>query len=173
MTIINRYLTLQVLIGLVVATAVILPAFSFLDLLEQLGKVGTGTYRVQDALLDTSFLLPRRFIQLAPFIALLGTVFALGRLAVNLELTALRVAGLSLLVSVLPRSGLGWRCYYLLLYWSSLLRHTFNRKPSQIRQLHLERLQSWARGWVSGLGMSRIYYALVRCRETRERRISS
>ena len=95
MTIINRYLALQVLVGLVVATAVILPAFSFLDLLEQLGKVGTGTYRVQDALLDTTFLLPRRFIQLAPFIALLGTVFALGRLAVNLELTALRVAGLS------------------------------------------------------------------------------
>jgi lipopolysaccharide export system permease protein len=35
MTIINRYLALQVLVGLVVATAVILPAFSFLDLLEQ------------------------------------------------------------------------------------------------------------------------------------------
>jgi lipopolysaccharide export system permease protein len=95
MTIINRYLALQVFIGLVVATAVILPAFAFLDLLDQLADVGKGTYRVKDAFLHTALLLPRRFIQLAPFIALLGTVFALGRLAVNLELTALRVAGLS------------------------------------------------------------------------------
>lgn len=95
MTIIDRYLALQVLVGLVVATAVILPLFSFLDLLEQLSHVGRGTYSIKDAFLHTALLLPRRFIQLAPFIALLGTVVALGRLAVNLEITALRVAGVS------------------------------------------------------------------------------
>lgn len=107
MTIINRYLALQVFIGLIVATAVILPAFAFLDLLDQLGDVGKGTYRVQDAFLHTALLLPRRFIQLAPFIALLGTVFALGRLAVNLELTALRVAGLSPVRISLAPLGVG------------------------------------------------------------------
>lgn len=107
MTIINRYLALQVFIGLVVATAVILPAFAFLDLLDQLADVGKGTYRVKDAFLHTALLLPRRFIQLAPFIALLGTVFALGRLAVNLELTALRVAGLSPVRISLAPLGVG------------------------------------------------------------------
>lgn len=107
MTIINRYLALQVFIGLVVATAVILPAFSFLDLLDQLGDVGKGAYRVQDAFLHTALLLPRRFIQLAPFIALLGNVFALGRLAVNQELTALRVAGLSPVHISLAPLGVG------------------------------------------------------------------
>ena len=99
--IINRYLAFQVFIGLCIATAVLLPLFSFLDLLGQLDDVGKMSYegkrlyRVQDAFLHTALMLPRRFIQLTPFIALLGTVIALGRLAINLELTALRVAGIS------------------------------------------------------------------------------
>ena len=99
--IINRYLAFQVFIGLCIATAVLLPLLGFLDLLGQLDDVGKmsyerkGLYRVKDAFLHTALMLPRRFIQLAPFIALLGNVIALGRLAINLELTALRVAGIS------------------------------------------------------------------------------
>jgi lipopolysaccharide export system permease protein len=95
MTIINRYLAIQVLLGLGIATAVLLPLFSFLDLLDQLDDVGKGTYRVEDAFLHTALLLPRRFVQLTPFIVLLGTVIGLGRLAGNSELTAIRVAGIS------------------------------------------------------------------------------
>jgi lipopolysaccharide export system permease protein len=95
MTIINRYLAFQIVMGLGIATVILLPLFGFLDLLDQLGDVGKGTYQVKDAFLNTALLLPRRFIQLAPFIVLLGNVVALGRLAVGSELTALRVAGLS------------------------------------------------------------------------------
>lgn len=95
MTIINRYLAFQVVMGLGIATAVLLPLFGFLDLLDQLDDVGKGTYGIKDAFLHTGLLLPRRFIQLAPFIALLGNVIALGRLAVGSELTAMRTAGVS------------------------------------------------------------------------------
>ncbi|TFH12065.1 MAG: LPS export ABC transporter permease LptG [Nitrosomonadales bacterium] len=105
MLIINRYLGFQVFIGLCIATAVLLPLFAFLDLLEQLDDVGRGTYQVKDAFLYTALMLPRRFSQLAPFIALLGNVIALGRLAINLELTALRVAGFSpVRISIAPLS---------------------------------------------------------------------
>lgn len=107
MTIINRYLAFQVLMGLGIATAVLLPLFSFLDLLDQLDDVGKGTYRIEDAFLHTVLLLPRRFVQLAPFIALLGNVIGLGRLAVNSELTALRVAGVSPIHISLPPLGVG------------------------------------------------------------------
>jgi len=107
MTIVNRYLALEVLMGLGIATAVLLPLFSFLDLLDQLDDVGKGTYRIQDAFLHTALLLPRRFVQLAPFIALLGNVIALGRLAVNSELTALRVAGVSPIRISLAPLGVG------------------------------------------------------------------
>tara|TARA_Y100001936_G_scaffold252558_1_gene312727 strand:+ start:12887 stop:13960 length:1074 start_codon:yes stop_codon:yes gene_type:complete len=93
--IIDRYLAFRVFIGLCIATAMLLPLFGFLDLLEQLDDVGQGTYRVQDAFLYTALMMPRRFSQLAPFIALLGTVIALGGLAKNLELTALQIGGVS------------------------------------------------------------------------------
>lgn len=93
--IIYRYIASQVLIGFVIASAILLPLFSFFDLLDQLEDVGKGTYRAKDAFLYTAMLLPRRFIQIAPFVALLGTVIALGRLAAHSELIALRVAGVS------------------------------------------------------------------------------
>lgn len=113
MTIINRYLAYQVFIGLCIATAVLLPLISFLDLLGQLDDVGKmaqdrkGFYGVKDAFLHTALLIPRRFIQLAPFIALLGSVIALGRLAINLELTALRIAGISPIRISLAPLGVG------------------------------------------------------------------
>lgn len=47
--IINRYLASQIFIGLCLAAAVLLPLFSFLDLLEQLDSVGKGTYQTRDA----------------------------------------------------------------------------------------------------------------------------
>jgi lipopolysaccharide export system permease protein len=103
MTTISRYLAVQVVIGLAIATAILLPLFSFLDLLDQLHDVGKGTYQVKDAFLSTALLLPRRFIQLAPFVALIGNVIALGRLAVGSELTVLRAAGVSpVRISLVP-----------------------------------------------------------------------
>ena len=92
---INRYLSHQIFGGLIVATAALLPLFGFLDLLDQLNSVGEGSYRIKDAFIYVLMLMPRRFIELAPFIALLGNVAALGRLAVHQELISLRAAGLS------------------------------------------------------------------------------
>ena len=103
--IIYRYIARQVLIGFVISTAILLPLFSFFDLLDQLDDVGRGTYRAKDAFLYTLMILPRRFIQIAPFIASLGTVIALGKLAVNSELVAMRISGISpLSISFAPLS---------------------------------------------------------------------
>jgi lipopolysaccharide export system permease protein len=103
--IIYRHIAYQVLIGFMITASILLPLFSFFDLLDQLDDVGRGTYRVTDAFLYTAMLLPRRFIQIAPFVALLGTVVALGKLAVDSELIAMRVAGLSpLRISLAPLS---------------------------------------------------------------------
>ncbi|MGH8247784.1 MAG: LPS export ABC transporter permease LptG [Gammaproteobacteria bacterium] len=95
MNTVDRYLMVHIAGGLFIAAAVLIPLFSFLDLLEQLEDVGEGFYETRNAFQYVALLLPRRIIQLAPFIALLGTVIALGRLAVHNELTAIRAAGLS------------------------------------------------------------------------------
>ena len=92
---INRYLGRHIIGGLLLAAAVLLPLFGFLDLLDQLDDVGQGSYQVRDAFMYVLMLMPRRFIELAPFIAMLGNVAALGRLAVHQELISLRAAGLS------------------------------------------------------------------------------
>ena len=60
--ILYRYVIIQVLLGFLIATAILLPLFGFFDLLDQLDDVGTGTYRTQDALLYTQTRMPRRLI---------------------------------------------------------------------------------------------------------------
>lgn len=95
MKILDLYLMKQISLGIFVSTLVLIPLFSFLDLVDQLDDVGTGFYQTEDAFIYVLLTIPRRFIQLAPFIALMGNVTALGRLAINLELISLRSAGFS------------------------------------------------------------------------------
>jgi len=95
MKILDQYLMKQISLGIVTATLVLLPLFSFMDLIEQLDDVGRGFYEINDAFLYVLLTMPRRFIQVSPFIALLGNVAALGRLAISLELMSLRAAGFS------------------------------------------------------------------------------
>ena len=145
MKIINRYLALQVLMGLGIATAVLLPLFSFLDLLDQLDDVGKGTYRIQDAFLHTALLLPRRFVQLAPFIALLGNVIALGRLAVNSELTALRVAGVSPIRISLAPLGVGLILLLFIAVLEQFVAPQLQQRAISSRALRLTRARLLAR----------------------------
>ena len=95
MSTVEAYLMRQIGVGLLIATAVLLPLFSFFDLIEEMDDVGQGFYRMQDAFQIVLLLAPRRLIQLLPFIALIGNVIALGRLARNSEIIAMRAAGLS------------------------------------------------------------------------------
>lgn len=95
MNLLENYIVRQIVNGLAIATAVLLPLFCFLDLIEQLEDVGEGFYQTRDAFIYVAYSIPRRFIQLAPFIALIGTVIGLGRMAVSLELITMRAAGLS------------------------------------------------------------------------------
>ncbi|SOD40624.1 LPS export ABC transporter permease LptG [Nitrosovibrio sp. Nv4] len=139
MTIINRYLALQIVMGLGIATAVLLPLFGFLDLLDQLDDVGKGTYRVKDAFLHTALLLPRRFIQLAPFIALLGNVVALGRLAVGSELTAMRAAGVSPARISLASLSVGLILLSLITVLDQFVAPQFQQKAISSRAVALEK----------------------------------
>lgn len=95
MNTVETYLVHRISVGLLIAAAVLLPLFSFFDLIEQMEDIGRGFYRMQDAFYIVLLLLPRRLIQLLPFIALIGNVIALGHLALTSEITAMRAAGLS------------------------------------------------------------------------------
>lgn len=141
-----RYLTRQVVMGMVIATVVLLPLFSFFDLLDQLDDVGKGTYQTSDAFLYVILLLPRRFIQLAPFIALLGTVGALGKLAVNLELVALRIAGLSPIQISLAPIGIGVSMIFIIAVLEQFIAPQLQQAAISSRAIALDRTAELGKG---------------------------
>jgi lipopolysaccharide export system permease protein len=93
MTIIERYIVRFVFTGFGLVALVLLTLMGLFDLAEQLEDVGEGAYRFNDALWHVALVLPRRFVDLAPFIALIGTLIGLGLLTIHHELTAMVAVG--------------------------------------------------------------------------------
>ena len=71
--------------------------FALFDLIGQLDDVGRAGYRITHALAFVALLVPSRTYELMPIAALIGTIYALSKLAANSEFTIMRVAGLSTL----------------------------------------------------------------------------
>jgi len=91
----HRYLARSFLNSWLSVNLVLAGLFSFLELARQFDDIGTGRYQMSDALLYVVLTLPGRMLDLAPPSALLGSILALGLMAKNLELLALRASGIS------------------------------------------------------------------------------
>lgn len=94
---ISFYLIRNVLVGFAAAALLLLPLFTTFDLIAELDDVTSGGYRWTQAVEVVVMTLPRRAVDLGPFIALLGGITGLGQLALTQELTAMRAAGVSIL----------------------------------------------------------------------------
>jgi lipopolysaccharide export system permease protein len=75
-------------------TLAFLSLFFFIDFVDELGDVGKGGYGIVHALLVCALELPGNFYELFPISVLIGTIFALARMAQSSEFTILRTAGL-------------------------------------------------------------------------------
>ena len=95
MRLIERYIVVQMLLGVAPVLLILLGLFSFLSLTEELEDVGKGSFSTIDALIVTALSLPSRLLELAPVSALLGTLVGLGAMANHHELTAIRASGRS------------------------------------------------------------------------------
>jgi lipopolysaccharide export system permease protein len=69
--------------------------FAMFDLIKEFDDVGHAGYRATHALAFVALLTPSRTYELMPIAALIGTIYALSKLAANSEFTIMRVAGLS------------------------------------------------------------------------------
>ncbi len=69
--------------------------FALFDLIKEFDDVGHAGYRAAHALAFVALLTPSRTYELMPIAALIGTIYALSKLAANSEFTIMRVAGLS------------------------------------------------------------------------------
>ena len=73
----------------------LLSLFTFFDLVAQLDEIGQRGFLLRHALAYVAFSLPSRTYEVMPIAALIGTVWALSKLAANSEFTIMRVSGMS------------------------------------------------------------------------------
>ncbi len=81
------------------ATAFVLFAlislFAFFELVNQLEEIGQAGYQLPQVFTYIALTLPTRTYELMPIAALIGTIYALSKLASNSEFTIMRVSGMS------------------------------------------------------------------------------
>jgi lipopolysaccharide export system permease protein len=93
---IRRLVYREVLASVLFVAAGFLALFFFFDFVEELPNVGRGVspYRLTQALLYVTLLLPSHLYELMPIAVLIGTIFVMARLAQSSEYTILRTSGL-------------------------------------------------------------------------------
>ena len=91
---VRRLLYADVVGAVTFVTLAFLSLFYFIDFVEELDDVGRGAYRAQHAALYCLLELPGHFYELFPIAVLIGTIYAMARLAQSSEFTILRTGGL-------------------------------------------------------------------------------
>lgn len=91
---VRRLLYADVLRAVAFVALAFLSLFFFIDFVEELDDVGRGLYRAQHAALYCLLQLPGHFYELFPIAVLIGSIFAMARLAQSSEFTILRTGGL-------------------------------------------------------------------------------
>jgi lipopolysaccharide export system permease protein len=73
----------------------LLSLFMFFDMVQQLDEIGRRGFQLRHAFSYVALTLPSRTYELMPIAALIGTIYALSKLASNSEFTIMRVSGMS------------------------------------------------------------------------------
>lgn len=104
----RRYLWREIAAATAFVAFALLALFSFFDLINEIEEVGASGYQLAQAFGYVALSLPSRAYELAPIAALIGTIYALSKLAANSEFTIMRVSGMSTrrLASCVLRIGL-------------------------------------------------------------------
>ena len=91
---VRRLLYRDIVWSVVFVAVAFLSLFYFIDFVDELDSVGRGGYTLGHAVLRGVLLLPGHFYELFPIAVLIGTIYAMARLAQSSEFTILRTAGL-------------------------------------------------------------------------------
>ncbi len=91
---VRRLLYRQILSTVLFVTIAFLALFFFIDLVDELQRLGRNDYKVLDAVITCALALPGHIYDVFPITLLIGTIIALSRLAQNSEFTILRTGGL-------------------------------------------------------------------------------
>ena len=96
MMIIQGYIAKTILGSTGLVLLVLLGLYTFMDFISELEDIGKGQYQLTDVFSYLALSMPKRFYELLPVAALLGSVLGLGSLASQSELVVMRAAGISI-----------------------------------------------------------------------------
>ena len=91
----RTYLAREIYAATLFAFAAFLSLFAFFDLINELTELGKGQYRLHNAIAYVALLVPGHVYELFPLAVLIGTLYAVSRLAANSEFTVMRGSGLA------------------------------------------------------------------------------
>ena len=91
---VRRLLYRDIVWSVVFVAVAFLSLFYFIDFVDELESVGRNGYTLGHAVLRGLLLVPGHFYELFPIAVLIGTIYAMARLAQSSEFTILRTAGL-------------------------------------------------------------------------------
>jgi lipopolysaccharide export system permease protein len=91
---VRRLFYVDIVSSVVFVALAFLSLFFFIDFVDELPNVGTKDYTLLRATLYVLLLLPGHLYELSPIAVLIGTIYALSRLAQSSEYTILRTGGL-------------------------------------------------------------------------------
>ena len=95
MRVLQRYFASEILQSVLFVLVAFLTLFAFFDLISELKHVGSTGYRWHHAFLFVLMGMPGYAYELMPIAVLIGTIYALARLAANSEFTVMRAASMS------------------------------------------------------------------------------
>jgi lipopolysaccharide export system permease protein len=123
----NRYIAREVFKGTVVSLLVLVTVVNFFTFADELRSIGQGEYDFWAVAKYVALTSPSVLYDLFPSSALIGTMFALGSMANNRELVAMRSAGVSVFRIVWAVMRIGIVLAILSVIFGELIAPTANR----------------------------------------------
>lgn len=94
-SLLDRYIAKHVIEASLLILFLLIMLRAMFGILEQSHFIGRGNYQLADAFLYVGLMLPQKIIELFPMGVLIGSLFGLGNLASNNEITVMRSAGMT------------------------------------------------------------------------------
>ncbi len=95
MPVLSRYIITEILKSSILTMFFLVSLFNIFTFNDELQKVGEGSYTIGKIFEYLALITPRLFYELMPSAALLGSLFAVGAMANNREIVAIKAIGLS------------------------------------------------------------------------------
>ena len=112
MKLLTRYLIRRLSVSTLLALFALLALYSFLDLINEVGSIGTNNYTGATAFFYVLMKTPAHAYQLMPLAVLIGGLFAFSQLAGSSEMAVIKTSGMSSknLIAILLAFGLIFAC---------------------------------------------------------------